>query len=436
MDISVSGRAVRSFAAAACIVVSSTWAVVADAQSFIESEKILQTTEGIGVRVNQHLGSAVAVGGDRVLSVGGPGNVYVFGKNAQGAWSQTAKLVAPDGGALTGPIAFDGTHALVRGYNTAQTSVVYHFQYDGARWRALAILRGAAGFGRAIAMEGCTALISSSIEEMGHYAPNQPSFVHFFDRCRTGQWTYINSFATPSGAGSSFGWSVALSGSNALVGAPTAGPGGRAYQFVRTGDTWALKETFQETGDTQHGQFGKAVAISSDLAIVSGYYWAGDAQGHGQIIRFAVNGNNLTQLGRYAMYWPFDWWGYADFGEKVVITPSYVFVSAPARNQFIAWNDASTSGTYTPMSWVMALPRRGATEFGNTQALASYDHSNLPPPEWDIPLPYYTDVRYGSDIAVSGSTLVVGSEMFRVPGKAKIEEGRVYAYDIPPPPAP
>ena len=66
-------------------------------------------------------------------------------------------------GFVVGGIAL-GAHALIRGYTPAQTSVVYHFQYDGTRWRALAILRGAESFGRSIAMEGCTALISSSIE--------------------------------------------------------------------------------------------------------------------------------------------------------------------------------------------------------------------------------------------------------------------------------
>jgi hypothetical protein len=433
MDIAVRGQAVRSFALATCIVLSSTWAVAAQAQSFpfVQSEKVLQTTETIGVRTTQHLGSAVAVAGDRVLSVGGPGNVYVFGKNAQGAWSQLAKLVAPDGGALTGPIVFDGTHALIRGYTPAQTSVVYHFQYDGTRWRALAILRGAESFGRSIAMEGCTALISSSIEST-QSARAQPSFVHFFDRCRTGQWTYINSFATPSGGGASFGYSVALSGTNALVGAPAAGTNGRVYQYIRTGDSWALKETFEENANPQHGMFGQAVAISSNLAIVSSHLWRGDGLGQGQIIRFSVNGSTITQLGPQVVSWPFDAWGYEGLGETVVITPSYVFASAPSRLGFIPWTDTYTNGAWTPMSWVMAFPRRGANELIGPVAIPTYDHDRGAPPELDQPLPYYLNVRFGSDIAVSGSTLIVGSELFRVPTKPKIEEGRVYAYDIPP----
>ena len=436
MDIAVSGRVVRSFISS-CIVLSSTWAAAAQAQSFpfTDSEKVLQTTEGVGVRANQHLGSAVAVAGDRALSVGGPGNVYVFGKNAQGAWSQIAKLVAPDGGALTGPIKFDGTNALIRGYTPAQTSVVYTYQYDGTRWRALGIMKGATSFGRAIAMEGCTALVSSSIEEMGTFnPPSQPSFVHFFDRCRTGQWTYVNTFPAPGGnaVGTSFGYSVALSGTNALVGAPTAGGGGRVYHYVRTGDSWALKETFQEDANPRHGSFGRAVAISSDLAIVSSHLWREDGLGEGQIIRFAVNGNKLTQLGPQAIYWPVDVWGYEGLGETVVITPSYVFASAPARIGFIPWQDSYTNGAWTPVSWVMAFPRQGANELMRPVTIATYDHERAPPQGTDGVIPYYFNVRFGSDIAASGSTLVVGAELFHVPTKPKLEEGRVYAYDIPP----
>ena len=431
MEIAIGGRVVRSFVAS-CIVLSSTWAAAAHAQSFPfdQSEKVLQTTEGVGVRTTQHLGSAVAVAGDRVLSVGGPGNVYVFGKDTQGAWSQIAKLVAPDGGALTGPIKFDGTYALIRGYTPAQTSVVYTYQYDGTRWRATGIMKGATSFGRAIAMEGCTALVSSSIESTDPYDPPQPSFVHTFDRCRTGQWTYVNTFPSPRGADATFGYSVALSGTNALVGAP--GGYGHVYHYVRTGDTWALKETFEENSDPRHGSFGRAVAISSDLAIVSSHLWRADGLGSGQIIRFAVNGNKLTQLGPVDIYWPVDVPGYQGLGETVVVTPSYVFASAPARNSFIPWSDNNTNGSWTAMSWVMAFPRKGANELMRPVTLATYDHDRAPPQGTDGTIPYYLFARYGSDIATSGSTLVVGSELFHVQTKPKLEEGRVYTYDIPP----
>jgi hypothetical protein len=154
--------------------------------------------------------------------------------------------------------------------------------------------------------------------------------------------------------------------------------------------------------------------------------------GSGQIIRFAVNGNQLTQLGPQEINWPFDLWGYEGLGDSVVITPSYVFASAPARRGFIPWTDTLTNGAWTPMSWVLAFPRQGATGLTGPVRIATYDHDRVPPPESELPLPYYQDVHFGSDIAVSGSTLIVGSELFKAPTKPKLEEGRVYSYDIPP----
>jgi hypothetical protein len=201
---------------------------------------------------------------------------------------------------------------------------------------------------------------------------------------------------------------------------------------VRTGDTWALKATFQESASPAYGEFGKAVAISNNLAIVSSAFIAPFRKGDGRITRFSVDGNTLTQLGPQTVYWPEDRPGYSSFGEKVIITPSYVFVSAPNRHNFIPSPDIIDEGAFTSLSWVFAFPRQGANGLSAPVALAAYDRDHLPPPEFDLPLPYFSFVRYGSDIAVSGSTLAVGSELFKVLGKPKIEEGRVYTYDIPP----
>lgn len=173
------------------------------------------------------------------------------------------------------------------------------------------------------------------------------------------------------------------------------------------------------------------MAISSNLAIVSAHFWRGDGTGQGQIIRFSVNGSTLTQLGQQDFLWPVDQWGYESFGEKVVITPSHVFVSAPARRDFIPWTDSYTNGTFTDVGWLFAFPRQGANGLTNPQGYSAFDHSRAGPPGSDLPLPYYRDVHYTSDIAASGATLVVGSELFRVVGKPRLEEGRVYTYDIP-----
>ncbi len=108
------------------------------------------------------LGSAVVAANGRVLAVGGS-SLGEFAKNSAGQWTQTAKIVAPDAGVLTGPVVADGSTLLIRGYTPAQTSVVYSYSYDGTKWRGVGILKGSAQFGTAIALDGCSALISSTL---------------------------------------------------------------------------------------------------------------------------------------------------------------------------------------------------------------------------------------------------------------------------------
>ena len=79
-----------------------------------------------------------------------------------------------------------------------------------------------------------------------------------------------------SGAGSGFGWSVALSadGNLGLIGAPgDAGGSGKAYWFARTGGTWTqLTSSGVGTGAVGNARFGSSVAMSSDgnTALIGG----------------------------------------------------------------------------------------------------------------------------------------------------------------------
>jgi hypothetical protein len=67
------------------------------------------------------------------------------------------------------------------------------------------------------------------------------------------------------------GYSVAISGDTALMGAVGASPGGRvsagsAYLYVRSGTTWSLQQ--QVDGTTTGDSLGSSVAISGDTALL------------------------------------------------------------------------------------------------------------------------------------------------------------------------
>jgi hypothetical protein len=424
MEQSSRGRPLRSFALGTCIALSAAWAGAAHAQAS-DKEKYAQLTEPPAAQMQLRLGSAVAAGDGQVLAVGGT-SVYAFRQNAEGQWIQTAKIPAPDSGILTGPMAFDGTNLLVRGYTPAQVSVVYGYSYDGSRWRATAILKGAAQFGAAIALDGCTALISSTREDRSYFDPASPSaFVHHFDRCRTGQWTFVTSLSSPdspsTSAGSRFGASISVSGNTALVGAPDYLTYGRAYVYTRSGDTWTFKQRIDESGapEERHRGFGGAVAITNDLALISARARDEVRETDGTVLVFGTDGTTWTQVGPLTPYKPFDFPPFAGYGKKIVITPTKVFVSAP---------DDWTVGN-NGQGVVLWFTRTGGTTFGpGTGWLQPW--MPLPPNVPPEAQGRYCCGHYGADIAVSGSTVVVGSPTRFIENKPLLEKGNVSVYEI------
>jgi hypothetical protein len=70
-----------------------------------------------------------------------------------------------------------------------------------------------------------------------------------------------------------FGYSVAVSGDTALVGAPLHSVSanaaqGAAYVFVRSGTTWSQQAQLTATDGAANDNFGTAVAIDGDTALV------------------------------------------------------------------------------------------------------------------------------------------------------------------------
>jgi uncharacterized membrane protein len=97
-----------------------------------------------------------------------------------------------------------------------------------------------------------------------------------------GAWVLTDRIYPPAGGGGGFGTSVALSadGITALVGAPTATGGGRAYVYVDTGAGWTTQGDPLIPSDGGGGAVGTSVSLSADgnTALVgapSGYYSPG-----------------------------------------------------------------------------------------------------------------------------------------------------------------
>jgi hypothetical protein len=95
-------------------------------------------------------------------------------------------------------------------------------------------------------------------------------------------WTEQQHLQAPQPTeGATFGWSVAVQGNTAAIGASRADlykitPAGEVYLFERTGEHWDFSQVLTATISRRSDYFGASVALSSNLLVVGA---TGDASG-------------------------------------------------------------------------------------------------------------------------------------------------------------
>ena len=266
---------------------------------------------GIAVALS---GDTVIVGasGDDVGSNSDQGTAYVFIRSGA-TWTQQAQLTAPDGAttdlfgvcvALSSDTALVGAHFDDVGANTNQGSA-WAFSRIGTKWigpeMQLIASDGATNdqFGYSVALSGDTALVGAPFDDVGTFTDQGSAYV--FTRSGSIWIQQAQLTATGGAANDRFGYSVALSGDTALVGAylddiGANGDRGSAYVFTRTGATWTQQAQLTATGGAANDQFGIAVALSGDTALVGA--WLDDVvinSNQGAAYVFTRSGTTWTQ---------------------------------------------------------------------------------------------------------------------------------------------
>ena len=155
---------------------------------------------------------------------------------------------------------------------------------------------GAADLGNAVALssDGNTALV-------GGYNDNTGVGAAWIFSHSSGSWKQVGGKLTGTGniGAASGGWSVALSGdgNTAIVGGNADHGGiGAAWVFTQSGGVWTQQAELTASGETGAGQFGMAVALSSNgsTALIGGN---ADSSNNGAVWVFTRSGNNWTQSG-------------------------------------------------------------------------------------------------------------------------------------------
>jgi hypothetical protein len=210
--------------------------------------------------------------------------------------------------------------------------------------------------------------------------------------------------AADGAAGDSFGYSVAIAGDSALVGAAyddvgTTTDQGSAYVFTRSGSTWSFQAKLTAGDGAANDYFGSSVAIAGETALVGAVLDdVGANTDQGSAYVFVRSGANWTQQAKLTAG---DGAVYDEFGCSVAIAGDTALVGA----------DRDDVGTNTDQGSAYVFVRSGANWTQQAKLTAgdgaAYDN-------------------FGCSVAIAGDTALVGARYDDV--GANTNQGSAYAF--------
>ena len=291
-------------------------------------------------------------------------------------------------------------------------------------------------FGRSVAISGDTIVVGARLEDSstigvdGNQADNSAQdsgAAYVFVRDGTGVWSqqaYLK--ASNTGIGDNFGFSVAVSGDTIVVGAfsedsnatgvngdqanNSAQDSGAAYVFVRDGTgVWSQQAYLKASNSGIGDQFGGSVAISVDTIVVgatgedssatgvNGNQTNNSASFAGAAYVFVRNGAGIWVQQAYLKASNTD--ANDDFGWSVAVSGDTIVVSSfDEDSNAVGVNGNQADNSFTAAGAAYVFVRN--TTIWTQQAYLKASNTNA------------EDV-FGFSVAVSGNTVVVGTERER-----------------------
>jgi len=231
--------------------------------------------------------------------------------------------------AAAGETVFAGAPFVITG--PVQTGAMYAFAPSGGTWVQTqkffpADIHTGDGFGSAVATDGTSLVVAADSARVGANDGQGAAYVY---ANAGGTWTQTAKLTADDGAAfDNFGRSVAVSGSTVLVGAPYAtieGKGfeGAAYVFEGSGSDWQQSQKLVASDGAANGFFGWSVAVSDDNAVVgAGSYNMARA---GEAYSFVRTQDFFEETHAYMG----DGGGVDDYGWTVALSGSDVIVGEP-----------------------------------------------------------------------------------------------------------
>ncbi|HXX70464.1 MAG TPA: hypothetical protein VEK07_25000 [Polyangiaceae bacterium] len=243
---------------------------------------------------------------------------------------------------------------------------------------------GGENFGVSVAISGSNFLVGA--EQAG--GVNGTGDAYFFIHQPNGTWESDEVNGADSVTGDAFGWSVAISGNLAVIGAENTvnanGGHGAAYVFTFSNGIW-LQEAKLTPSDTPTG-FGTGVATDGTTIVVAAYF---SAEAY---IFTSPSAGVWTQSAMFT-----DSAG-EGFGQSIAVSGGTVLVGAPF----------ATNGSTSDVGTVSVYEGSGST-----WALSA----KLTPPASDVT----SELNFGDSVATNGTMAFVGAA-------SSLGSGAVYTY--------
>jgi hypothetical protein len=305
---------------------------------------------------NDKFGKSVAIQGGAIV-VGSynddsaKGSAYIF-SNSGGVWTQKQKIVAPDAAAgdkFGCSVAMDNNTIVVGAYgDDSLAGSASVFVLTGSSWvfqQKLTASDAASGdiFGCSVAIDNNTIIIGASNDD--HSGDIDAGSAYIYQRQGTTWLEQSILRASDSGPVHHFGYSVAIDGNWAAIGAyegnsdVVAGVGA-AYVFAKINTDWVEQQKLFDANDPCVGDdFGSAVVIKNDTVFVGSPYDYVNGKMAGAVLEFVRTDANWVQNDRLT----------ADdantddrFGASLALSGRQTIIGAPFNSN----NGKSTGSVY------------------------------------------------------------------------------------------
>lgn len=396
--------------------------------SVIESAKIQASDREAG----DEFGFSAAISGDTVVvgaafeGTGGleTGAAYIFQRDEGGAdnWGEVTKLQASDNeeGDLFGwSVAISGDTVIVgaifedTGGSLAGATYIFERDQGGANnWGEVVKIQASDKqafvlFGFSVAISGDTAIVGAVGEDTGG---TNAGAAYIFSRNQGGadSWGEVRKVqASDQEEGDEFGNSVAISGDTAVVGAALEDTGGNAYVFQRDQggtDNWGEVTKLRASDEEESDLFGDSVAISGDVAVIGARGEDTGGLEAGAAYIFVRNQGGTNNWGEITKIQASDKQAFASFGVSVAISGDMVVVGASSED-----TGAGNAGA----AYVFSRNHGGPDSWGEVTKIQASDRA-----EGD---------EFGISVAISADTVIAGADQEDTGGT---DAGAAYIFEM------